>query len=69
MILGLDKKVSKIVLKIIDETVGKKFPVIDKLTDLFQENEVKFKKLESEIKDLKTNIKKLQSAVRDELKR
>jgi len=51
--LGFKKKVLDIVLKGIDETIGKKYPVIDKLTDLFQENEIRFKKIEEDIKKLK----------------
>ena len=31
------KKILEIVLESIDNTIGKKFPMIDKLTDLFQE--------------------------------
>ena len=51
--LSFKKKVLDIVLKGIDETIGKKYPVIDKLTDLFQENEIRFKKIEEDIKKLK----------------
>ena len=43
--LGFDKKIAKIVLNIIDKTLGKKFPMIDKLTDLFQEQQVMDKKI------------------------
>ena len=51
--LSFKKKVLDIVLKGIDETIGKKYPVIDKLTYLFQENEIRFKKIEEDIKKLK----------------
>jgi hypothetical protein len=34
---GLDKKVAKLVLKIIDDTIGKKFKIVDKITDQFQD--------------------------------
>ena len=51
-LLGLDKKATKLILKIIDETIGKKFPAIDKLTDLFQENDAKLKKIDEKINSL-----------------
>ena len=47
------KKILNMVLKAIDETIGKKYPIIDKLTDLFQENEIRLKKIEDDIKKLK----------------
>ena len=43
--LGFDKKIAKIVLNVIDKTIGKKFPMIDKITDLFQEQQVMDKKI------------------------
>ena len=43
--LGFDKKIAKVVLNIIDSTLGKKFPMIDKLTDLFQEQQIMDKKI------------------------
>lgn len=57
MILGLDKKISKAVLRIIDETIGKKFPIIDKITDMFQEQDNKIKELEREIEAIKFILK------------
>ena len=57
MILGLDKKIGKIVMKIIDETIGKRFPIIDKITDMFQEQDNKFKELEREIEAIKSILK------------
>ena len=57
MILGLDKKIGKIVMKIIDETIGKRFPIIDKITDIFQEQDNKFKELEREIEAIKSILK------------
>ena len=44
--LGFDKKIAKIALNIIDKTIGKKFPMIDKLTDLFQAQDHKIRDLE-----------------------
>ena len=57
MIFGLEKKVGKIVMKIIDETIGKRFPIIDKITDIFQEQDNKFKELEREIEAIKSILK------------
>ena len=57
MIFGLEKKVGKIVMKIIDETIGKRFPIIDKITDMFQEQDNKFKELEREIEAIKSILK------------
>ena len=55
--LGFEKKITKIVLKIIDNTIGKKFPIIDKLTDIFQEQDNKIKDLEREIEAIKSYLK------------
>ena len=55
--LGFEKKITKIVLKIIDNTIGKKFPIIDKLTDIFQEQDSKIKDLEREIEAIKSYLK------------
>ena len=55
--LGFTKQIKKLVLKGIDETIGKKFPIIDEITDIFQEQEVRFKELEREISALKTLVK------------
>ena len=43
--LGFDKKIAKIVLNVIDKTLGKKFPLIDKLTDMWQEQQIMEKKI------------------------
>ena len=55
--LGLDKKVAKIAMQIIDKTIGKKFPIIDKITDMFQERDNKIKDLEIEIEAIKSYLK------------
>ena len=55
--LGFTKQIKKLVLKGIDETIGKKLPIIDEITDIFQEQEVRFKELEREISALKTLVK------------
>ncbi len=61
MSLGFEKKIAKIVLDLIDKTIGKKFPMIDKLTDLFQEQQV----LEKKIKDLELKISALEQYVKE----
>ena len=61
MSLGFEKKIAKIVLDLIDKTIGKKFPMIDKLTDLFQEQQV----LERKIKDLELKISALEQYVKE----
>jgi hypothetical protein len=55
--LGFTKQIKKIILKIIDETIGKKFPIIDEITDVFQEQEVRFKEIEREISAIKQYMK------------
>ena len=58
--LGFDKKIAKIALNIIDKTLGKKFPMIDKLTDLFQEQQImdkRMKNLEIEVEAIKSILK------------
>ena len=54
---GLDKKLTKEVMRIIDATIGKRFPIVDKITDLFQEQDVKIKELEREIEAIKFILK------------
>ena len=55
--LGFEKKISKIVLKLIDKTIGKKFPIIDEITDVFQEQDKRFKEIEMEISAIKQYMK------------
>jgi hypothetical protein len=59
--LSFEKKIAKIVLNLIDNTIGKKFPMIDKLTDLFQEQQV----LEKKVKDLELKIDALEQYVKE----
>ena len=61
MILGMDKKIRKIVLNLIDKTIGKKFPMIDKLTDLFQEQKV----LENKVNDLQLEMKAIKQYIKE----
>ena len=55
--LGLKKKIANIVMEIIDKTLGKKFPLIDKLTDIFQQQDNKIKDLERELEAIKSYLK------------
>ena len=55
--LGFEKKISKIVLKLIDKTIGKRFPIIDEITDVFQEQDKRFKDIEREISAIKQYMK------------
>ena len=58
--MGLKKKVQEIVLKVIDDTIGKKFPIIDEITDVFQEQDKRFKEIEMEISAIKSILKEQQ---------
>ena len=55
--LGFEKKITKIVLKLIDKTLGKRFPIIDEITDIFQEQDKRFKELEREVSAIKQYMK------------
>jgi hypothetical protein len=59
--LGFEKKIAKIALDLIDKTIGKKFPMIDKLTDLFQEQQIMDKK----VKDLELKMNALEHFLKD----
>ena len=56
-----DKKIAKVVLNIIDNTLGKKFPMIDKITDLFQEQQI----MEKKITEMETKISALEHYLKD----
>ena len=55
--LGLKKKIQEIALKVIDDTIGKKFPIIDEITDVFQEQDKRFKDIERDISAIKSILK------------
>ena len=61
-LLGLDKKILKLVLETVDKTIGKKFPMIDKLTDLFQDQKI----LEQKIKELELKLNALEQYVKED---
>jgi len=57
---GLQDKIKSIVLNLIDEKLGKRFPIIDEITDVFQEQENRFKKIERNLNKLAKQIKELE---------
>ena len=59
--LGFDKKIAKVVLNVIDKTLGKKFPMIDKITDLFQEQQI----MEKKIIEMETKIGALEHFIKE----
>jgi len=58
---SLKNKIVKIALNTIDDTIGKKFPLVDKLTDLFQEQQV----LEKKVKDLELKVNALEYYIKE----
>lgn len=54
---GLRKKITQIALNAIDDKLGKRFPIIDEITDVFQEQENRFKEIEREISAIKQYLK------------
>ena len=57
--MGLKDVVLQKVLRVVDDTIGKRFKIIDHLTDLFQGQENRINKLEDRISKLeKTNENK-----------
>ena len=55
--LGLNKKIANIVMQILDSTLGKKFPIIDKATVIFQAQDNKIKDLERRVDALESYLK------------
>ena len=56
--LSFTKQIKKLILKVIDETIGKKFPIIDKATDLLQEQDNKIRDIELRLDALEYFLKK-----------
>ena len=54
---SLKNKITQIALKAIDDKLGKRFPIIDEITDVFQEQENRFKEIERELSALKQYVK------------
>ena len=54
---SLKNKIVKIALDAIDDKLGKRFPIIDEITDVFQEQDKRFKDIERELSALTQYIK------------
>ena len=54
---SLKNKIVKIALDAIDDKLGKRFPIIDDITDVFQEQDKRFKDIERELSALKQYVK------------
>ena len=54
---SLKNKIVKIALEVIDDKIGKRFPIIDEITDVFQEQDKRFKEIERELSALTQYIK------------
>jgi len=52
----IQKMIVNQVLKVVDNTIGKKFKIIDKITDQFQGLEPRIEDLEKEVKQLREII-------------
>ena len=53
--MGLKDAILQKVLKVVDDTIGKKFKIIDDITDLFQGAEARIDNLEERITKLERN--------------
>ncbi len=48
------------ILKIVDKTIGKKFKIVDDLTDIFQGMQPEIDDLKKDNKDIKARLKQLE---------
>ena len=55
-------------LKIVDKTIGIKYPVVYDITDIFQGTEARMDDLEKEVKDLKSKLKTLELYIQEIVK-
>ena len=53
--MGLKDAILQKVLRVVDDTIGKKFKIIDDITDLFQGDEARIDDLEDRITKLEKN--------------
>ena len=63
--MGLKNMLAQKGLKIIDKTIGKKYPIVDDITDIFQGAEARIDDLEKEVTDLKNKLKTLEQYVQE----
>lgn len=61
--MGIKNMLAQKGLKIIDKTIGKKYPIVDDITDIFQGAEARIDDLENEVADLKSKLKTLEQYV------
>ena len=61
--MGIKNMLAQKGLKIIDKTIGKKYPIVDDITDIFQGAEARIDDLEKEVTDLKNKLKTLEQYV------
>ena len=53
--MGIKDAILQKVLRVVDDTIGKKFKIIDQLTDLFQGAEARINDLEDRVTKLEKN--------------
>ena len=63
--MGIKNMLAQKGLKIIDKTIGKKYPIVDDITDIFQGAEARIDDLENEVTDLKNKLKTLEQYVQE----
>ena len=61
--MGIKNMITQKGLKLIDETIGKKYPIVDDITDIFQGAEARIDDLEKEVTDLKNKLNTLKQYV------
>ena len=61
--MGIKNMLAQKGLKIIDKTIGKQYPIVDDITDIFQGAEARIDDLEKEVTDLKNKLKTLEQYV------
>ena len=63
--MGIKNMLAQKGLKIIDKTIGKKYLIVDDITDIFQGAEARIDDLEKEVTDLKNKLKTLEQYVQE----
>ena len=63
--MGIKNMLAQKGLKLIDKTIGKKYPIVDDITDIFQGAEARIDDLEKEVTDLKNKLKTLEQYVQE----
>ena len=57
----IQKVIIKKVLEVVDNTIGKKFKIIDEITDIFQGIEPRIKDLEEDLKVLQEEVSNMRN--------